>query len=57
MSIKLTYEQWKDAQNVTISQEAIDALKEYHGVDGEEQVDIMLQSMYNNYLQEDKDMT
>lgn len=55
--MKLTYEQWKDNQNVSVSQDAIDALKLYHGIDGNKEVDIMLQSMYNNYLQEDKDMT
>ena len=54
---KLTFEKWKDAQNVTISQESINALREYHGIDGNEQVDIMLQGMYNDYLQEDNDMT
>lgn len=54
---KLTYEQWKDDIDISVSPEAIEALRVYHGVDGNKEVDIMLQSMYNNYLQEDNTMT
>lgn len=33
------------------------AMKENHGLNMEKQIDIALKSMYNDYLQEDKDMT
>lgn len=54
---KLTFEQWKGNYTISVSPEAIDALRIYHGVDGNKEVDIMLQSMYNTYLQEDNTMT
>ena len=50
MSTKLTFEQWKDDIDISVSPEAI-------GVDGNKEVDIMLQSMYNTYLQEENTMT
>ncbi len=57
MSDKLTFEQWKDDIDISVSPEAIESLRLYHGVDGNKEVDIMLRSMYNNYLQEDNTMT
>ena len=57
MSTKPTFEQWKDDIDISVSPEAIEALRVYHGVDGNKEVDIMLQSMYNNYLKEDNTMT
>ena len=57
MLTKLTFEQWKDDIDISVSPEAIEALRVYHGVDGNKEVDIMLQSMYNNYLKEENTMT
>lgn len=57
MLTKLTFEQWKGDIDISVSPEAIEALRIYHGVDGNKEVDIMLQSMYNTYLQEDNTMT
>lgn len=56
MNTKLTFKEWKKIQNVSISLEAVNGLK-IHGLDAEKEVDFLLQSLYNNYLQEDKDMT
>lgn len=57
MLTKRTFQQWKDDIDISVSPEAIEALRIYHGVDGNKEVDIMLQSMYNNYLKEDNTMT
>lgn len=54
---KLTFAQWKDHLDISVSPEAIEALSVYHGVDGKKEVDIMVQSMYNKYLKEDDTMT
>lgn len=56
MNTKLTFKEWKKIQNVSISLEAVNGLK-IHGLDAEKEADFLLQSLYNNYLQEDKDMT
>jgi len=54
---KLSFEEWKDQYIIEVSPEAIEALRIYHGVDGQKEVDIMVQSMYNKYLKEDDTMT
>jgi len=57
MSTKLTFKQWKGEIDISVSSEAIEALRIYHGVDGNKEVDIMLQSMYNTYLQKDNNVS
>lgn len=53
----LSFEDWKASQHIKVSKEAIEVLKEYHGVDGNKEVDIMLRALYNKYLEETDFMT
>lgn len=49
--MKLSFNEWKK-QYVSVPQEAVDKLKEFHNLNAEHEIDIILKQLYDDYLQE-----
>ena len=51
MTYKLTYEQWKEQHNITVSEDVRKAIKDLHGLDADQEVEQALLKEYEFYLE------
>ena len=51
MTYKLTYEQWKEKHNITVSENVRKAIKDLHDLDADQEVEQVLLKEYEFYLE------
>ena len=49
---KLSYDEWRSKHHVTITDNAIEGLKKFHGLDAVEEVEKLMTQEYKTYLSE-----
>lgn len=52
---KLSYDKWRAKHHITITDNAIEGLKKFHGLDAMEEVEKLMKREYEIYLLEKED--